>query len=99
MLTVGFLAGIIMNLIHQPQSAIPWTDPVVLSSGLMLVWLLAASIFNAVYRPARRGRKVAYLTVVSFVFLVVALGMFLLSNNQHGTARAVASLAAARSAP
>lgn len=98
LLTVGFLAGIIMNLIHQPQSAIPWTDPVVLSSGLMLVWLLAASIFNAVYRPARRGRKVAYLTLVSFVFLAVAVGLFLLSNNQHGAARAVAWLAAARSA-
>ena len=39
----------------------------------MLAWLLAAAVFNAVYRPARRGRKVAYLTIASFVFLVIAL--------------------------
>ena len=47
-------------------------------------WLVAAAAFNAVYRPARRGRKVAYLTVVSFVFLVVALGVLLLVDTQHG---------------
>jgi hypothetical protein len=46
--------------------------------------LSAAAIFNAAYRPARRGRKVAYLTVVSFVFLVVALSVFFLVSTQHG---------------
>ena len=70
---IGFLAGIILNVVGRGEAAeLPWTDPVIWSSALMLAWLVAAAIFNAVYRPARRGRKVAYLTVVSFVFLVVA---------------------------
>ncbi len=85
MVGVGFLAGMILNVVGRDQpSAIPWTDPVIWTSGLMLGWLVAATIFNAFYRPARRGRKVAYLTVVSFVFLVVALSVFLLVNNEHG---------------
>jgi ABC-type transport system involved in cytochrome c biogenesis permease subunit len=85
MVGVGFVAGIILNVVGRDQpSAIPWSDPVIWTSGLMLGWLAAAAIFNAFYRPARRGRKVAYLTVVSFVFLVVVLAVFLLVSNEHG---------------
>ncbi len=40
-------------------------------------------------RPAR-GRKVAYLTVVSFGFLVVTLAMFLLVDEGHGVRREAA---------
>jgi len=88
MVGIGFLAGMILNIVDRGQpAAIPWSDPVIWTSGLMLVWLLAAALFNAVYRPARRGRKVAYLTVVSFLFLVVALGVFLFASNQHGGQR------------
>lgn len=50
---------------------------------MMLAWLSAAAIFNAVYRPARRGRKVAYLTVVSFAFLAFALSVMLLVDTEH----------------
>jgi len=88
MVGIGFLAGMILNIVDRGQpAAIPWSDPVIWTSGLMLAWLLAAALFNAVYRPARRGRKVAYLTVVSFLFLVVALGVFLFASNQHGGQR------------
>ena len=45
-----------------------WTDPVVQSSAAMLLWLVAAEVFRLVYPAARRGRKVAYLTLASFVF-------------------------------
>ena len=89
MVGVGFLAGMILNIVDRGHSsAIPWSDPVIWTSGLMLGWLLAATVFNAAYRPARRGKKVAYLTVVSFVFLVVALGVFLFVSKQHGGQRA-----------
>jgi ABC-type uncharacterized transport system permease subunit len=84
MVGVGFLAGIILNIVARPGATeLPWTDPVIWSSALMLGWLMAAAIFNAVYRPSRRGKKVAYLTVVSFVFLVVALCVLLLVNTEH----------------
>jgi hypothetical protein len=85
---VGFLAGIILNLLsHTGGGALAWSDPVIWSSALMFIWLLTAALFNVVYRPARRGRKVAYLTVVSFGFLVVALCMFLLVESGHGGSR------------
>ena len=65
-----------------------WTDPVVLSLAAMLVWLIAAEVFRLVYPAARRGRKVAYLTLASFVFLVIALASFTLLDNVHGPNRA-----------
>ena len=81
---VGFLAGIILNLLERADGgALAWTDPVIWSSALMFAWLLTAAIFNVVYRPARVGRKVAYLTVVSFGFLVVALATFLFVDSGH----------------
>ena len=66
------------------RGVLPWSDPVVWTSAMMLVWLLAAALFNAVYKPARKGRKVAYLTVVSFVFLIISLSALLLIDTQHG---------------
>jgi ABC-type uncharacterized transport system permease subunit len=84
---VGFLAGIILNFVEGSGGALPWSDPVIWSSALMFAWLVTAAVFNVVYRPARRGRKVAYLTVVSFGFLVVALAMFLLVDSGHGGRR------------
>ncbi len=83
---VGFLAGIVLNLISH-RSQMPWSDPVVWSSGLMLAWLVAAALFNALYKPARHGRKVAYLTVVSFFFLAISLTVFLVVDTQHGGRR------------
>jgi hypothetical protein len=74
--------------IHRGESAYhPWTDPVVLSLAAMLVWLIAAEIFRLVYPAARRGRKVAYLTLASFVFLVIALASFAVLDNVHGPKR------------
>lgn len=81
----GFLSGIILRIVRDRTSpAMPWSDPVIWSSALMLAWLLAASIFSAVYRPARQGQKVAYLTVVSFIFLAFALGALLVGGSEHG---------------
>ena len=62
---------------------VPWYDPVVLSTLVMFGWLLIAVLLGALYRPARRGRKVAYLTVVSFVFLLIVLGVGLAFDTQH----------------
>ena len=49
----------------------------------MFGWLLLHVVIGAFYRPIRQGRKVAYLTLVSFVFLVIVLvGMFV--TTKHG---------------
>lgn len=86
----GFISGIVLNLVlhRQPRDQLPWTDPVVWRSGMMVGWLLAAVVFSAVYRPARGGRKVAYLTVASFAFLAASLAIRLVVPSEHGDRRA-----------
>ncbi len=85
MLGVGVLSGMILNLINRGEEAarLRWNDPVVLSTWLMFLWLLGAVVAIAVYRPARKGRKVAYLTVASFIFLVIMLSAGLFMNSRH----------------
>lgn len=77
-LGVGLISGLVINVINakfENASALPWSDPVVWSSAILFTWLSAASLFSLVYRPARQGRKVAYLIVASFLFLILELGI------------------------
>jgi len=85
MLTAGFLSGTVLNLVNHRLEVdeLPWSDPVIWTSCLLLAWLATAAVFGVVYRPARQGRKVAYLTVASFLFLVLALGLRLLLPSGH----------------
>jgi len=64
----------------------------------MLIWLIAAEAFRLIYPAARQGRKVAYLTLASFVFLVIALASFTLLDNVHGPNRRTAPQVQQRSA-
>jgi ABC-type uncharacterized transport system permease subunit len=90
LIALGFISGIVMAYAaHRDESAYHlWTDPVVLSLAAMLAWLVGAEIFRLLYPAARRGRKVAYLTLASFVFLLIALAAFTLLDNVHGPRRA-----------
>lgn len=85
LLAVGLLSGILVNLMAQRREspAVQWSDPVVWTSGVLLTWLAGSLIFQALYRPARHGRKVAYLVVSTFLFLVLELGLVLAVS--HGT--------------
>ena len=85
MLGLGVLSGMILNRINISDQArrLPWNDPVILSTWLMFFWLLAAMILSTIYRPARAGRRVAYLTLVSFVFLAIMLAAGLLMDSRH----------------
>jgi len=89
-IALGLVAGIILNTVkHQGASpAVPWTDSVVLSSAILLVWLLAATLFEWLYKPAQQGRKIAYLTVASFLFLALVMAMLLAGGSQHAQPRA-----------
>jgi len=83
LLGAGVLSGAILNRINQ-AARVPASDPVVLSTVVMFVWLLLASGIAFLYKPAEAGRKVACLTVLSFVFLVAALAVGLFLDTQHG---------------
>lgn len=75
---LGFVSGIAINLIQRnglEGPAIAWTSPVIWSSAILFVWLLAISLLGSFYKPAQQGRKVAYLVVSSFLFLLFELAV------------------------
>ncbi len=80
LLAGGLFAGILLKINHN---SFPWTDPVIWSSAILFLWLMAAMIFELIYRPARRGQKVAYLTMANFVFLAFVLGLILFGPSEH----------------
>jgi len=85
----GFLTGVLSQLAKSGSSNfMPWTDPVVLALGGMMLWLLVAEAFRVVYPAARQGRKVAYLTVAAFVFLLLALGAVTMEDSLHAQPQA-----------
>lgn len=92
-LGVGILSGIVLNLISK-SGHVPWSDPVVLSTLGMFAWLVITCGIGLFSRTAREGRKVAYLTILSFLFLVLALLMVLSVQTQHGGPRRAAEPAA-----
>ena len=55
----------------------------------MFVWQLVVVTFSLSYRAAREGRKVAYLTVASFLFLVIALVTYVIGHDGPAVARRV----------
>lgn len=84
-LALGLVSGIIMNLMSQTGTPmVNWSHPVVWTSSILLLWLVAATFFNVFYQPARYGRKVAYLTIASGLFLALELIIVLWSG--HGVA-------------
>ncbi len=86
MLVVGVASGVVLNALRRTDdlNLLPWYDPVVFATLIMLLWLLSAVVVTARYPLQRQGRKVAYLTLVSFVFLLVALSAMLLFDTAHG---------------
>jgi ABC-type uncharacterized transport system permease subunit len=84
---LGFITGVLTRLAQRDGGGLPWRDPVVLSLSGMFSWLIAAEVFRFAYPAARRGRKVAYLTLAAFVFLVITLVAFLQEDEVHGKPR------------
>ncbi len=85
LLGVGIMAGVILNMIYSRSDGtqLDWTDPVVLATLLMFCWITVSGGVSALYKPAREGRKVAYLTVLSFVFLICLLAIGFFFDTQH----------------
>jgi len=83
LIAAGLVSGAIMNILQNSENhaGIPWTNSVILSSGALLFWLIGVTIFEALYKPARQGQKIAYLTLASFVFLVMVLSFTLMAEH------------------
>jgi ABC-type uncharacterized transport system permease subunit len=97
LLLAGISAGAVFNLVKR-EEGLAWDDPVVLMSGALVAWLIAALLFNGLYRPARQGRKVAYVTVASFVVVMLVLSIVWSSSN-HAQAGSPAAAAPSEAAP
>jgi ABC-type uncharacterized transport system permease subunit len=83
LVALGFFTGVVARVANRRSADLPWNDPVVLSLGAMLLWLAAAELFRLVYPAARRGRKIAYLTIAAFVFLLITLASFTFNDTFH----------------
>ena len=79
---IGVLAGVVMNLNRWGE--VGWTEGGVLLSGLLFLWLVAASAIDFFYVPASRGRKAVYLTLASLGFLILAMVGVLTSSHGQG---------------
>lgn len=74
LVATGFVSGVVLTRLARGAATHGlWTDPVVIGLSVMLGWLVVVEVFRFSYPAARQGRKVAYLTVASFVFLVITL--------------------------
>ena len=82
-LSLGVLAGVVLNAIRV-DGHLPANDPVVFCTLAMLVWLVAAAVMSRFLKSHAAGRRVAYMTIVSFVFLVLALAAMAAARTQHG---------------
>jgi len=71
LLALGFLSGIVLNL--NLKGKVGWTEGGVLVSLLLFAWLVGAIWIDRYYHAGGPGRRVAYLTVINFCFLVSAL--------------------------
>ena len=83
LLSIGVISGFAINTINRTQGivVIPWSDPVIWSSAILLAWLLFVLIINWFYRPARQGKKISYLVVACFLFLLIEIGVVLYSGH------------------
>jgi ABC-type uncharacterized transport system permease subunit len=89
LVSAGFVSGMILNAVNRRQQLdyVPWNDPIVWRLGGMMAWLVVVALFSRLYRPAHHGRKVAYLTVASFIFLAVTLMLRPFAESEHSSRR------------
>jgi ABC-type uncharacterized transport system permease subunit len=81
-LAAGLFAGMELNLI-DPANQVSWRDPMVFGTLVMFGWLTFSTLAILFYKPIRRGRRVAYLTLLSFLLLTIVLGTGLVTRGRH----------------
>jgi len=84
----GFVSGIVLNAINHRRGlmeTVPWTDPVVLRMGALVVWLVAADALAAAARRRPDGpRTGARLAIVSLAALTLSILWGLIAPTKHG---------------
>ncbi len=77
LLVIGVVSGVAVNLVSRQMGdpVLAWSDPVIWTSAILLIWLLIALAFNFFYQPVRPGKKIAYLVMTCFFFLVLEIGI------------------------
>ncbi len=85
LLFCGLMAGIVLNAQRHTAGgeSLPWTDPAICVSAGLAVWLVASFVFALLYKPARVSKKVAYLTVASFLVLSATMAVVLFGPSEH----------------
>jgi ABC-type transport system involved in cytochrome c biogenesis permease subunit len=71
LLTAGVLVGIALMDEHTREPFAGWTDPKIIAT--LSLWLLFATLLYLRYGFHLRGRRLALLTVLAFVLLLVTL--------------------------
>ena len=89
LLALGVAAGWLLNVIRQ-GGPLPWTDPLIVATMAMLGWLLAALALAGSGKRLTAGRRVAFATIISFLFLVVVVAALVSGLSEHGVHRAPA---------
>ncbi|MBL9080748.1 MAG: hypothetical protein JNK76_03025, partial [Planctomycetales bacterium] len=84
LLTLGLLTGVILNMVNGQFA---WSDPTVLRFAVVVAWQTAATTFLSLYKPARQGRKTAYITIATAVVVLLSLGLGHLLPSAHGAPR------------
>jgi hypothetical protein len=86
--SLGCLSGIVLNIVNQRHGllgSVPWTDPVVLRMGALVVWLIIVAGTSRAMRQRAIGRRVtALLSLVSLSMLTISILWGVLGSTQHG---------------
>lgn len=54
---------------------------------MVVAWQTAATTFLSLYKPARQGRKTAYITIATALVVLLSLGLGHLLPSTHGAPR------------
>ncbi len=84
----GFVSGIVLNAVNQQRGlleTVPWTDPVVLRMGLLVIWLMCAAVIARLFTRRPEGPRVtAWLSLVSLAVLAISMTWGLIGTTRHG---------------
>ncbi len=80
---VGLISGAILNF--NQHGRIAWSDGGILFTFALFVWLLIATLIETMSAKSLGGLRTAYLSIASFLFFVIVLGI--VQQSDHGRSK------------